>query len=84
MADQFVTGCADRVIDLCYIQLEQLLQKVFIEQFTQMYRTGVLNAYVFESLEQVSKSSVVWFSGIRKSRLMTGWLALRRVMLATP
>lgn len=53
LADQFAIWCADRGIELCYIQPGKPAQNGFIEGFNWTYRTVVLNVYVFESLDQV-------------------------------
>lgn len=51
--------CADRGIELRDIQPGKPDQNAFIEWFNRPYRTEVLNAYVFELLEQVREISSV-------------------------
>ncbi|MBK9306039.1 MAG: transposase [Nitrospira sp.] len=60
VADRFVAWCADRGIELRYIQPGKPAQNGFIERFNRTYRTEVLNAYVFESLDQVREISADW------------------------
>lgn len=60
LADRFVTWCAERGIELRYIQPGKPAQNGFIERFNRTYRTEVLNAYVFESLDQVREISAEW------------------------
>jgi len=60
LADRFASWCAVRGIALRYIQPDQPNQNAFIERFNRIYRTEVLNAYVFESLDQVPEISAEW------------------------
>ncbi len=57
VADRFMSWCADRGIELRYIQPGKPEQNAFLEGFNRTYRTEGLNAYVFESLEQVREIS---------------------------
>jgi putative transposase len=50
-----MTWCAGRAIGLCYIQPERPDQNAFIERFNRTYRTEVLTANVFESLDQMQE-----------------------------
>ena len=59
VADRFLSWCAERGIELRYIQPGKPDQNAFIERFNRTYRTEGLNAYVFESLEQVREIRVV-------------------------
>ena len=60
IADRFMTWCTERSIELRYIQPGNPAQNGLIERFNRTYRTEVLNAYVFESLEQVREISAKW------------------------
>lgn len=68
LADRFITWCADRGIELRYIQPGKPDQNAFIERFNRTYRTEVLNAYVFESLEQVREISAEWLQSYNEER----------------
>lgn len=39
-----------------------------IERYNRTYRTEVLNAYVFESLDQVRETSAEWFQSYNEER----------------
>jgi putative transposase len=52
--------CAERTIEFRYIQPGKPDQNAFIERFNRTYRTEVLNAYVFESLEPVREIRTEW------------------------
>jgi len=66
IAERFMTWCAERGIALRYIQPGKPDQNAFIERFNRTYRTEVLNAYVFESLDQVREISAEWTCGVGK------------------
>jgi putative transposase len=68
LADRFVTWCAEHAIELRYIQPGKPSQNAFIERFNRTYRTEVLNAYVFESLEQVREISAEWLQRYNEER----------------
>jgi putative transposase len=68
LADRFVTWCAERTIELRYIQPGKPDQNAFIERFNRTYRTEVLNAYVFESLDQVREISAEWVQSYNEER----------------
>ena len=53
IAERFMTWCAERAMELWYIQPGKPDQNAFIERCNWTYRTEVLNAHVFESLDQV-------------------------------
>jgi putative transposase len=68
VADRFMSGCAKRGIEVRYIQPGKPDQNAFIERFNRTYRTEVLNAYVFESLEQVREISAEWLLSYNEER----------------
>ena len=68
IADRFMTWCAEHGIELRYIQPGKPNQNAFIERFNRTYRTEVLNAYVFESLEQVREITAEWLQSYNEER----------------
>jgi putative transposase len=68
IADRFMAWCADRGIELRYIQPGKPVQNAFIERFNRTYWTEVLNAYVFESLDQVREISAEWIQSYNEAR----------------
>lgn len=68
LADRFVDWCAAHAIELRYIQPGKPEQNAFIERFNRTYRTEVLNAYVFESLDQVREISAEWLQSYNDER----------------
>jgi putative transposase len=68
IAERFITWCAEREIELRYIQPGKPDQNAFIERFNRTYRTEVLNAYVFESLEQVREITAEWLQSYNEER----------------
>ncbi len=63
-----MTWCAERGIALRSIQPGKPAHNGFIERFNRTYRTDVLNAYVFESLDQVRESSAAWLLSDNEER----------------
>ncbi len=68
LADRFATWCADRGIALRYIQPGQPNQNAFVERFNRTFRHEVLDAYVFESLDQVREISAEWMREYNEER----------------
>lgn len=68
IADRLMTWCAEHAIELRYIQPGKPDQNAFIERFNRTYRTEVLNAYVFESLDQVREISAEWLQSYNEER----------------
>jgi putative transposase len=68
LAERFITWCAERAIELRYIQPGKPDQNALIERYNRTYRTEVLNAYVFESLDQVREISAEWLQSYNEER----------------
>lgn len=60
LADRFAVWCADRGIARRCIQPGKPIQNTFVERFNRIFRHKVLDAYVFESLDQVREISAEW------------------------
>jgi len=60
LADRFASWCADHGIALRYIQPGKPNQNALVERFNRTFRHEVLDAYVFESLDQVREISAAW------------------------
>ena len=68
IAERFMAWCAERAIELRHIQPGKPDQKNFIERYNRTYRTEVLKAYVFESLEQVREITAEWLQRYNEER----------------
>jgi putative transposase len=68
IAERFMSWCAERAIELWYIQPGKPDQNAFIERYNRTYRTEVLNAYVFESLDQVREITDEWLQSYNEER----------------
>jgi putative transposase len=68
LADRFASWCADRGIALQYIQPGKPNQNAFVERLNRTFRHEVLDAYVFESLEQVREISAEWIREYNEER----------------
>ena len=68
LAERVVTWCQDRQITLRYIQPGKPNQNAFIERFNRTYRHEVLDAYLFESLDQVPEISAQWLREYNEER----------------
>ena len=68
VVDRFMSWCVERGIELQYIQPGKPDQNAFIERFNRTYRTEILNAYRFESLDQVQELSADWLQSYNEER----------------
>jgi len=78
-AEAFVNWCAAQRIAIGYIQPGKPDQNAFIERFNRSFREEVLDAYLFDSLEQVREITDAWLSRPTiPSGLMTASARCRR------
>lgn len=68
IAERFITWCAERAIQLWHIQPGKPGQNALIEHYNRTYRTDLLSAYVFESLDQVRELSAEWLQSYNEER----------------
>ncbi len=64
----FTEWCANRGIEARFIQPGKPDQNAFIERFNKTYRDEVLDAYVFESIEQVREVTETWLREYNEER----------------
>ncbi len=67
-AEAFVDWCLAQRIAIGYIQPGKPDQNAFIERFNRTFREEVLNAYLFDSLEQVQEITDVWLATYNTER----------------
>jgi putative transposase len=56
----FEQWCADKQINIQYIQPGKPMQNGYIERFNRLYREAVLDAYLFFDLDQVRQLTAEW------------------------
>ena len=63
-----VDFCKDRGIAIRYIQPGKPNQNGYVERFNKTYRDDVLNAHLFENLEQVREITAEWLKMYNEQR----------------
>jgi putative transposase len=64
----FVDWCEAHKIKIRYIQPGKPNQNAYIERFNRSYRNEVLNAYLFEDLNQVRRLTIKWLRQYNEER----------------
>ena len=64
----FTEWCSEQGIELRFIQPGKPDQNAYIERFNKTYRNEVLDAYVFESIEQVRAITESWLREYNEER----------------
>ncbi len=57
LANRFVAWCAERAIEIRYIQPGKPNQNAFIERYNRTFRHTVLDLYLFDDLDQVREAA---------------------------
>jgi putative transposase len=68
VSQTFVDWCEAHGIEIRYIQPGKPDQNAFIERFNRTYREEVLNAYLFQSLDQVREITERWIWSYNEER----------------
>ena len=69
LISQVFTGwCRENNVEIRYIQPGKPNQNAFIERFNRTYREEVLNAYLFEDLDQVRSVTYEWLKCYNEER----------------
>ncbi len=73
----FRLWCAENKVEIKYIQPGKPVQNAYVERFNRLYREDVLDAYMFESLDQVAELSVGWMEDYNSKHphKSLGWLS---------
>ena len=60
LAEVFQSWCADHGIEMRFIRPGKPNQNAFVERFNKSYREEILDAYLFESVEEVQELTDQW------------------------
>ena len=60
LAEAFQSWCADHGIEIRFIQPGKPNQNAFVERFKKSYRDEILDAYLFERIEEVQRLTDQW------------------------
>jgi putative transposase len=67
-AEAFVEWCRAQQIEIRYIQPGKPAQNAYIERFNRTYREEVLDAYLFESIQEVQTLTDEWIKDYNTER----------------
>jgi putative transposase len=67
-ANAFVEWCGQRRIELKFIEPGKPDQNAYIERFNRSYRNEVLDAYVFDSIDEVRQITEIWLREYNEER----------------
>jgi putative transposase len=67
-AEPFVSWCHQHGIELRYIQPGKPTHNAYLERFNRSFRDEVLNAYLFDDLDQVREISHHWLIAYNERR----------------
>lgn len=67
-AQVLVDWCREHRVELRYIQPGKPNQNAYIERFNKTYRTEVLDAHLFEDLDQVREITDIWIQRYNEER----------------
>ena len=68
LSDAFARWAKRHGIDLMFIQPGKPMQNGYVERFNRTYREEVLNAYVFETLDDVRRMTADWLARYNELR----------------
>jgi putative transposase len=68
LAGDIVASCESHGTEILYIQRGKPNQNAFLKRFNRTYRHGVLNAYLFEDLNQVREITGQWLKTYNEER----------------
>jgi putative transposase len=68
VSEAFMAWCGEQRIEVRHIQPGKPDQNAFIERFNRSYRHEVLDAYVFDSIEQVQSVTDEWLEDYNSER----------------
>ncbi len=77
LSKAFKKWCEQNNVEIKYIQPGKPVQNAYIERFNRLYREDVLDAYMFESLEEVIQLSDEWIQDYnhKHPHKSLGWLS---------
>ena len=68
ISEAFLTWCAEQGIEVRHIQPGKPDQNAYVERFNRSFRREVLDAYVFDSIEQVQHVTDEWLEDYNRER----------------